>query len=124
MKFELTYLGGCYINYITTAQITHGGKCMTATTSTTTGTSTYSLLPCTGSSDNTQLFQLSQYVNYAPAYASIYSYGEVDVDLLQPGLDSEDGGQLYAWFLSSTNNRTLESIQYDYTQAGLSAYLI
>lgn len=122
MAKDVSLLGGCYINYMTNAQITHAGLCMTASAPAASADATFSWKSCTGADSDTQIFQLSQYVNYSPGYASIYSYGEVDVSLVEPNLD-EGEGPFQAWYIGK-NNRTIEAILYDYTQAGLSAKLL
>jgi hypothetical protein len=95
---------------------------MTASTAipTATANATFSLETCIGSSEATQLFAISQVVNYSPAYASIVSYGKVNVDLVQQSVDTSP---FQAWHIGA-NGRTLQAIEFPYTQAGLSAYLI
>ncbi|KAF2090764.1 hypothetical protein K490DRAFT_53718 [Saccharata proteae CBS 121410] len=66
--------GSCYTNYITTAQVTHHDLCLTASSRNT--NATFSFLPCNVSTPDTQLFALSQYVNYSPSYATSPAYVE------------------------------------------------
>ena len=95
---------------------------MTASTPAASANATFAWRPCIGPNSKTQIFLLSQVVNYAPAYKSIYSYGSVDVNLVQPNLDKGEG-PFQAWYIGN-NKRTIEAIVYNYTQAGLNVILV
>ncbi|KAF2810916.1 uncharacterized protein BDZ99DRAFT_497844 [Mytilinidion resinicola] len=116
--------GGCYINYITTTQITHSKRCLTFSTTDATQNATFSFQPCNGANATAQLFELSQVVNYSPGYASITAYGEVDVNLIQLQVATQPFRAFWIGDEGSSERRTIEAILYPYTQAGVGVKLI
>lgn len=77
--------------------------------------------------DQAQLFTASQQVLYAPAYAGVVGYGSVDFENSQNYVGDEGqirDGVALAWSLSRADNRTVEVVQAQYTQVGLSARLV
>jgi hypothetical protein len=67
---------------------------------------------------------VSQYVNYAPNYQYITSYAEVDFNPTQRGGGEEIDYPYFALDVSSADNKTLQVIQYDYTQIGVFMQLV
>ena len=71
--------------------------------------------------DTAQLWSVGQQVLYTPAFGKITGYEPVTFDPVQT---SENEGPFLAWILDRKDNLTVELIQFDYTQDGLSAVLI
>ncbi|KAF1983163.1 hypothetical protein K402DRAFT_466195 [Aulographum hederae CBS 113979] len=112
--------GSCYINYLTTAQILRNRLCLTFSDAQ--QNATFSFQPCEPfANSTTQLFKLSQVVNYSPAYAAITKINQVDVNIIQP--EQGLGIPFRAWFLAA-DVRTIEANVFPYTQAGLSVRLV
>ncbi|KAF2490590.1 hypothetical protein BU16DRAFT_159256 [Lophium mytilinum] len=116
--------GGCYINYITTTQITRSKRCLTFSNTDATQNATFSFQPCTGANSTAQLFELSQVVRYSPGYASVTAYGEVDVNLIQLQVATEPFRAFWIGDEGSSERRTIEAINYPYTQAGVGVRLV
>lgn len=113
---------GCYTTYTNWIRIINPdtNRCLTIQ-SFNTNASALQFQPCNAHPSNTsQMFQTSQTVSYPPAIVGgPPTIGGVEVDNIQNANDAA-----VAWALSRGDNRTVQVVQADYTQVGLSADLV
>lgn len=120
---------GCYLSYYDFVQIKnpYTGHCLTTKTWNASVTE-LDFVVCVSNATNTaQLWLANQYVYYTLGFSSLKSYGPVTIDPIQR-TGSPPFGPLYppffAFYISTQDNKTLEVIQYDYTQRGVLLSLV
>ncbi|KAF2166314.1 hypothetical protein M409DRAFT_23504 [Zasmidium cellare ATCC 36951] len=114
--------GGCYTTYSNYVQIRRpeNGDCLTNPNLNTNG-SLMLFKPCDQEPTTTaQFFQATQQILYDNSRKKVTNVGVVDFENVQR---SNDEGSFFAWALTRKDNRTVETVLADYTQAGLSANL-
>lgn len=107
---------GCYNSYSDFIQVVdlYTGLCLSTRQWNASNTELNFVNCVNDSTDPSQLWFAYQTLHYTLGYVDLLSYGPVSFDSIQPYTQP-----FLAWYISAKDNKTLEVLQYQYTQYGV-----